>query len=251
MALVETECLVVKTYNLAEADKIAVLLTRDHGVIRGVAKGAKRLKSRFGSSMEPFSVLRVEYFEKETSELVSIQKVDLVASNFFAASDPRFLQKFSYLAELLILFSPPNDPNEVLYRMVRASVDTAARSPDTLEAIGVYFESWLLRLAGFLPDWSRCELCGSPIEGDDGLAGVLPDLHLHCSVCRKPVPERTISDTARRIMEDMRSKSPSDFAAAYKHNRSELAELTRLLRQLVTRSLGKEGPGEVSLALDA
>lgn len=250
MALVETECLVVKTYNLAEADRIAVLLTRDHGVIRGVAKGAKRLKSRFGSALEPFSVLRIEYFEKETSDLVSLQKVDLVASNFFAASDPQFLQKFSYLAELIITFSPPNDPNEVLYRMVRACVETAAGNPEALDAVVVYFESWLLRLAGFLPDWTRCEICGRQLSEDEPL-GVMPDMHLHCGTCRRPVPERTVSGRAIQIADEVRRRSPADFVANFSKNKKELTELSRLLRQMVTRSLGKEGPGEVSLSLDS
>ena len=64
MALIETESLVLKSYNLAEADKIVVLLTHDHGVVRGVAKGAKRLKSKFGSGLEPFSVVHSTYFQK-------------------------------------------------------------------------------------------------------------------------------------------------------------------------------------------
>ena len=57
MSLIETESLVIKSYNLAEADRIVVFLTREHGMVRGVAKGAKRLKSKFGSSLEPFSVV--------------------------------------------------------------------------------------------------------------------------------------------------------------------------------------------------
>ncbi|MEO7658802.1 MAG: DNA repair protein RecO [Pyrinomonadaceae bacterium] len=114
MPLIETESLVIKSYNLAEADRIVVLLTHDHGVVRGVAKGAKRLKSKFGSGLEPFSVVRATYYEKESSDLVSIQRIDLVRSNFSAASNPDFLQKFSYLADLLITFSPPHDPNETL-----------------------------------------------------------------------------------------------------------------------------------------
>ena len=64
MPLIETESLVIKSYGLAEADRIVVLLTQEHGMIRGVAKGAKRLKSKFGSGLEPFSVVKVEYFEK-------------------------------------------------------------------------------------------------------------------------------------------------------------------------------------------
>ena len=74
MPLIETESLVLKSYNLAESDKIVVLLTREHGVVRGVAKGAKRLKSKFGSGLEPFSVVMATYFEKESSELVRFKR---------------------------------------------------------------------------------------------------------------------------------------------------------------------------------
>src|SRR5215210_4666597 len=102
MALVETESLVLKSYNLAEADKIVVLLSKDHGVIRGVAKGAKRLKSKFGSGLEPFSVVHCTYFQKDAVELVSLQRIELIRSNFEAASNPEFLKKFSYLSDLLI-----------------------------------------------------------------------------------------------------------------------------------------------------
>ena len=44
---------VLRTYRLGEADRIIVLLGRDHGKIRGVAKGVRRTRSRFGSRLEP------------------------------------------------------------------------------------------------------------------------------------------------------------------------------------------------------
>ena len=148
MALIETESLVIKSYNLAEADRIVVFLTREHGMVRGVAKGAKRLKSKFGSALEPFSIVKLEYFQKDAVELVSIQNAELLQSYFAAVTNPDFLQKFSYLGDLLIALSPPHDPNETLYRMVKASVETAAADPNSLLSVGVYFELWLLRLAG-------------------------------------------------------------------------------------------------------
>src|SRR5438046_754390 len=159
MPLIETDGLVIKSYNLAEADRIVVFLTRDHGVIRGVAKGAKRLKSKFGSGLEPFSVVHLSYFQKDAVELVSIQKAELVRSYFASAGNPDFLQKFSYLSDLLAAFSPPHDPNETLYRMACACLEATAAQPDGLGSIGVYFELWLLRLAGYLPDWTRCDEC--------------------------------------------------------------------------------------------
>ena len=75
MGLVETEGLVLKSYGLAEADKIVVLLTEKQGLVRGVAKGAKRLKSRFGGGLEPLTVVQTEYHQKDERELVSIRRI--------------------------------------------------------------------------------------------------------------------------------------------------------------------------------
>ncbi len=249
MPLIETESLVVKSYNLAEADRIVVLLTHDHGVVRGVAKGAKRLKSKFGSGLEPFSVVRATYFEKESSDLVSIQKIDLVRSNFSAASNPDFLQKFSYLADLLITFSPPHDPNETLYRMVKACIETASNDPDLLLSTGVYFELWLLRLSGYLPDWSSCDGCGNKFD-DVEETEIQTNLHLKCKSCRRATTGRVMEPAVRRIANAARRLSPDDFGQAAVSHHNELRTLSTLLKRLISQSIGREVSGEVSLAVN-
>ncbi len=74
MALVETEALVLRTYNFGEADKIVVCLTHAAGVIRAVAKGCRKLKSRFGAALEPFTLTRITYYQKENQELVALSQ---------------------------------------------------------------------------------------------------------------------------------------------------------------------------------
>ena len=248
MPLVETESLVIKSYNLAEADKIVVFLTRDHGMVRGVAKGAKRLKSKFGSSLEPFSVVRIEYFEKEASDLVSIQKVDLIQSNFAAASNPDFLQKFSYLGDLLISFSPPHDPNETLYRMVKACIETAAINTGYLLSTGVYFELWLLRLSGYLPDWTKCEACGRQFTETEDVE-VRSNLHLVCCACRGSRSGRGLPAFGRAITAAARRLSPSDFARFTDDKHPDLRGLSTILKQIISQSLGREVKEETSLAI--
>ena len=156
MPLFESESLILRSYNLAEADRIIVFFTRDHGIVRGVAKGAKRLKSRFGSTLEPFSTVNLTFFQKEERELVSVQDVELTQSRFAAASDPEFLKTYSYLASLLTAMLPPHDPSETTYRMAKACLDVEAVGAESLAAVRLYFELWLLRLGGYLPDWTRC-----------------------------------------------------------------------------------------------
>jgi DNA repair protein RecO (recombination protein O) len=159
MALVETEALVLRTYNLAEADKIVVCLTREAGLVRGVAKGCRRLKNRFGAALEPFTLITLTYHQKENQELVSIRQTDILKSNFNLLSDPVTLSGLAHVGDLVVEFSPPYQTNDTLFRMVKACIDAIALCPSDLQSILRYFEVWLLRLEGFLPDINRCGEC--------------------------------------------------------------------------------------------
>ena len=247
MALIETESLVLKSYNLAEADKIVVLFTRDHGIVRGVGKGAKRLKSKFGSGLEPFSIVQATYFQKEVVELVSIQKIEIITSNFSAASNPDFLQKFSFLSDLVIAFLPPHDPNETLYRMAKTCIETVVAKPDSIQSVGVYFEIWLLKLAGYLPDWSLCDQCGRAFDERES-AIVKSNFHLLCQSCQRGSRSRLESDGRSLASKAMRL-SPTDFAEWADQLPSSVDELSAILRQIISHSIGKEIAGETSLSL--
>lgn len=245
MSLTETEGLILKTYNLAEADKIVVLLTRDHGVVRGVAKGAKRLKSKFGSGLEPFSLINITYFQKDNIELVAIEKAEIIRSSFQAASVPEFLQKFSFLCDLLIAFMPPHDPNETLFRMVSACLDAAQGAVD-LNSIGVYFQLWLLKLSGYMPDWRHCENCGRGLDEAEE-AVLLSNFHLSCRTCTQS-GGNSISAGARALMASALSRSPQVFAHHRAEDTVDLVELSAILQRLISQSLGREVAAERSLS---
>lgn len=245
MGLVETEGLVLKSYSLAEADKIVVILTRDDGLVRGVAKGAKRLKSRFGGGLEPFTVVRVEYDRKEERELVSLRQVELVRSYFSDASSPEFLTRFAYLIDTLIEFAPPHDPAERLYRMTRVCLEAAADSPESLLAITVYFELWLLKLGGFLPDWGKCGRCGGAIQ-DAGGCGVLQSCQLACADCSSTAGGSTIGSRERELVLHAQNLSPKSFLDAAFGSDRELDTLSRIFKSILSRVLGREIPWQAS-----
>lgn len=248
MPLVETEGLVLKSYNLAEADRIVIFLTRDHGVVRGVAKGAKRPKSRFGSGLEIFSIVKLTYFQKEILELVSVREAELQKSYFEAASNPEFLQKFSYLSDLLISFAPPHDPNEMLYRMMRACLDTANADPDVLTALGFYFELWLLRLGGYLPDWTHCDNCRRSFTKNEP-ANLQINFHLLCRDCARARSDIGISGEHRELYQSALRLPPDRFAESVIAQGEVLTELSRVLRRLISQIVGREITGEQSLVM--
>src|SRR5258705_5514085 len=67
--LYTADALILRTYKLGEADRIVVFLTRDRGKKRGVAKGARRPRSRFAAALEPMTEVKLAYFEKERLRL--------------------------------------------------------------------------------------------------------------------------------------------------------------------------------------
>jgi DNA repair protein RecO (recombination protein O) len=248
MPLIETESLVLKTYNLAEADRIVLFLTSDHGLVRGVAKGAKRLKSKFGSSLEPFSIVRLSYFQKDSVELVAIENVELLRSYFDLCSHSGFLEKFAYLSDILTALTPPDDPDHDLYRMVKACLDVSAKLPDRLERIGMYFELWLLRLGGYLPDWSKCEKCRRALTSSES-ATLQANFQVACERCQKIKGGSDVTGNMRQTFASALRLSPLGFAEIVDNERESVIQVSRILRRILSQAIGKDIMGERSYVL--
>ena len=246
MGLVETEGLILRCYNLSDADKIVVSLTEKEGLIRGVAKGARRLKSRFGGSLEPFSIVQLTYFQKEEIELVSIRDIELIRSYFSDAGEPEFLQKFSYLVDLLAKFAPPHDPNERLYNMSKICLETGAKKPENLDAIALYFEYWILRLGGYLPNWSSCRKCERDF-GEIRSANLQLDFDLLCTSCSEGRSVQDISRPEMDIIDMLRRTSPERFVEFCRNLKAETASVSGVLKRIIARVVDREFVGETKL----
>jgi DNA repair protein RecO (recombination protein O) len=162
MPVYKSDALILRTYKLGESDRIVVFLTKDRGKKRGVAKGARRPRSRFVGSLEPMTLGGVAYFEKETRELVSLNYVETMRSPLAMAS-PDALGHVEYFAELIDEWSPENDPNERLYRLGAALVEALSVGVP-VDPLARYFEYWLLRLQGVYPSALTCHRCGSTLQ---------------------------------------------------------------------------------------
>jgi DNA repair protein RecO (recombination protein O) len=149
MPLYTAEALILRTYKLAEADRIVVFLTRDRGKKRGVAPNARRSLKRFGAALEPLTEVRVAYFEKERRELVGLNYAEPVRSPL-SASNPEALGYSHYFAELIDEWAAEADADERLFRLGTSALEAlVAGAP--VDALARYFECWLLRLQGVYP----------------------------------------------------------------------------------------------------
>ena len=244
MALVETEGLVLRTYNLAEADKIVVCLTKSAGLIRGVAKGCRKLRNRFGASLEPFTLVNLTYYEKEHQELVSIRQTEILKSNFNLSCDATIVTGLAYLGDLLIEFSPPHQANDLLFRMAMACFDAIGDSPDDLQAVLRYFEVWLLKIEGFLPDLKTCAECHNVFTAADSIF-LASDLTLRCRDCSSG-RGGVVSKQLHAHLRTTEKLSPAKFAIGAREvssgTRREFAELTHQMIGRVLERLPRVRP---------
>jgi DNA repair protein RecO (recombination protein O) len=197
----ESEAFVLRTYPYREADLIVSFLARDRGKLRGIANGVRRPKSRFGSGLERLSHVRAFYYQKETQELVKLDRCELLAPPVFLRADYPVLVALDFLTEVTEQVLPDHEPNEKFFRLLLAVVEElrvggrsagpasaprtngfsekpelAARGaapvgsgeavPGWLWRAVTYFSLWSLRLGGWLPPLNVCVQSGVELEPD-------------------------------------------------------------------------------------
>ncbi len=144
-----SEALTLRTYDFGEANKIVVLLTKSAGLLRGVAYGAKKSRSRFGASLEQLTRVRVTFKRKEHEDLAVLQSCEIIRPS------PAYRLGFeenlycSYFAELVVEFVREQVESEKLFRLTNAVLEAIGTA--SIELLARYFEFWVLRLEGVLP----------------------------------------------------------------------------------------------------
>lgn len=238
MPLRDTEAFVLRSYTLKEADKICVFLTRDAGKIRGVAHGARKLKSKYGASLEPFTEVSLHYFEQENRELVSINNCEIIRSQFSDVISSERLAALHYLSELLLEFLPDHEPNETVYRLVGAALKALKQMPaDDPGLLLRYCEVWILKLAGFFPAWKHCAECQRELSlhVPAWLSADGAPLCAHCSNQRGEV----LAAETRMLVHDILRQSPEKFVTQARDSRV-LMKLESIITKLIKNALERE-----------
>ena len=164
MPLLNSEAFVLLRHPLTESSWIVSLFTREEGVVRAVAKGARRATSSFRGALEPLSRVRVEVALKEGRELGALRAADLLDSSLDLHGRWPEAAVLMGVGETLERALPAHAAEEESYRLLGAVLEGMRRGVPPLLA-WVYFAAWFLRLHGVFPKPEACAVCG---------AGLLP-----------------------------------------------------------------------------
>lgn len=168
MPIVTTSCLVLQTYRFGDTSKILRLLTRDHGPLSALARGALRPRSRMSGVLEPFVEGVVTLYLKPNRDLHTLSGFELVRSRQALGADMARFAGASVLAELVLRLAP-SERDDPLYETLREGLDALLEaSVETAPRVAAARIWKLVGVLGFEPSLEHCLSCGRPVPPGEG-----------------------------------------------------------------------------------
>lgn len=161
--LISTPAIVLHAFPYGETSKIVRLATREHGVQSGMAKGANRVKSRFGASLQVLSEGTAQLYLKPHRDLHTLSGFDVTHQRSTLAADLRRYAAAMALAELVLRFAPA-EPHPALFDVLAGGLDRleeAAAGAVEILALAALWQT--VAALGFAPSLDACARCGADV----------------------------------------------------------------------------------------
>lgn len=162
--IVQTEGIVLKSFDFRETSRIATFFTKNHGKVKGVLKGIRKDHKKFGSNIDKFSVNDIVYYQYSRSDLHLISQCDLKQFFFSIRQDYKRNLAAHYSLELVDIIMPPEEPNEDIYQLMLDYLNSLENYPDIDKLVHI-FQIKILQISGFSPHLDACVKCRNPIIG--------------------------------------------------------------------------------------
>ena len=161
MALVRSEGIVLKTYALGDTSRIVCLYTRDLGMVRLVAKGARKTPARFGYALEPLSRGRYVFYHKPDRDLQLLSQADTLAPTGSKLADLARLAHAQAALELIDRLVWGEEPHPELFDLLAHTIEAVPAAPAAaLPALTLAFQLQAASLLGYRPRLDACASCG-------------------------------------------------------------------------------------------
>lgn len=163
-----TDAINLKSYNLSESDKIIVMYSKEKGLIKGVAKGCKKPKSKLGARMDMLVANKLMLYKGKNLDTIC----EAQALNTFKSSRQDMDKLFysMYISEIVSNFGVEDDPcSGEIYDLFYKALEKIANSKDKKEIlIGVIkFQLKIMEISGFGVELDSCLCCREQILAEN------------------------------------------------------------------------------------
>lgn len=181
----KTDGLIIRDMNIGEADRIVTILTREKGIVRASARGARRVNSRLSTATRLFCYSEFNLYKGREKYIID----DAEPLEFFLGinKDLEKLALAQYFAQLSLFLAPEEEPAELYLRLILNALHFIENEGRPLHLLKAVYELRILTMAGYMPDIVACRECGA-YEADimylESLSGTL--LCSDCSIQEHP-----------------------------------------------------------------
>lgn len=216
-----TDAINLKSYNLSESDKIIVMYSRDKGLIRGVAKGVKKPKSKLGARMDLLVANKLMLYKGRNLDTICQAE----ALNTFHKTRQNMDKIFYsiYISEVVSNFGVEDDPcsNEI-YELLYKALEKIASAENKLEILlsVLKFQLKMMVISGFGIEFDNCLKCGCELKEDNmyfssNLGGVI------CPKCNEAYGITVIMHHKLRDFLEALAQLDFDFKSEYEEKATE------------------------------
>jgi len=169
----KSKCVILKTYNLGEADRIIKLFSRDKGMIDSVAKGARKIRSKFGGRLELYNFIECELSRGKSLDVITQAEI---IKNF--KNIPSDFNKFFFcqlISEIVLkthLAGSENAP--VIFKLLYVCFNEIDSTPPDdicpVQKVAVFFIARFMKLTGYAPLLGSCSRCSAGMQAGEQLS---------------------------------------------------------------------------------
>ncbi len=183
--ILRTDAVVLRTMRYGETSLLVTLFTRESGKLAVLARGARTLKSRFGATMQPCSLVEALISVRPTRTLQTLREASHATRFRTLTTDLSKITAGLRMVELVRALTQDEEPGRALFDLLAASLSGLdALDPSVGEQPGaalLFFEVRMARLLGFEASFSREAVAELPEDGgvlalDTGAIGSLTDV---------------------------------------------------------------------------
>ena len=161
MSLLKTPAITLKSRKWGDADRIVTFYSLRFGKVRGVARGARRMKSQFGSALEPFVHCDLNLFEKRNDPLYRVSQADIRESFVPLREDLALMGAAARMANLTAAITGEGDSSPGLFETLLNGLRALLEGSDP-GLTALLFQIRILGQTGFRPQTDHCAACGRP-----------------------------------------------------------------------------------------
>jgi len=221
-----TEAIVFKNLPYAEADLIVTFFTKEYGLLNLFAKSPRKIKSKFGSSLEPLTYSKISFIGRE-DKMQKIIQSDILHSFQYIRENLSLFIKTANLLRIILEILPQREPNKQLFSTLLEVLYGIENNKNT-EPYTLFMKIKTLNILGYLPDFKTCGIC----RGNTGSNFYYSKGFILCKDCYQKKADNSykLSQGAIKLLSDI-SKWEFNYLSRVKISGKLLEEVENFIKQ--------------------